>query len=68
MATLVEKYKGEKIERDEDGFFWRKDGYFESAARCRVSIDDWIAEETEFYRDIDTPADTDCLTQPYWER
>jgi hypothetical protein len=68
METKVEIYKGQKISRDEDGFFWRKDGYFESVERCRLSIDDDIAQDEEFYGHLNVRDDTDCLTQPYWER
>lgn len=65
MTTHVETYKGEKISCDEEGFFWRKDGYFESVARCRLSIDDEIAQDEEFYAPLNFREDTPSIA-PAW--
>lgn len=64
----VETYKGVKISKDEDGFFWRNGGYYETVQECRVRIDDEITQDEEFYAPLNHRDDTDCLTQPYWER
>lgn len=54
MANLVTTYKGEKIERDGEGFFWRDGGYFDTLIACQEDIDwDQHQDDCLYPRDHD---------------
>jgi hypothetical protein len=57
----VETFQGFAIRKDDEGFHWNYDGYFETLEECRDSIRDWNASEWPEDRE-----DTPCLPDPWW--
>lgn len=69
--TFIEKHNGVSIYHDGEcyiasiGLRYHFDR--DDLADIRDDIDGHYADEREFYRDQDTPADTPSLDAPWWE-
>lgn len=56
-------FQGFAVERDDDGWFWRHGGFFETRRECENDIASWNNEQGG----QEVPEDTPALLRPWWE-